>query len=540
MGPVGATGAAGAFGPSEPIPGAVLQRRVSAAIAQGAEMVSTGKEGYRFVNMSLLVYGASGLILSTTAGSTLWFNCGYGVHVANSTGVMFEGFTIDYWEPCFAQGTVKTTPVLAGAPSHSASAPTLQYVDVEFDTDHFLAPEGPFFPAASPGHAPPLWDTRSVTGPGPAPLVPPLSHISVKVAFWDPDTLLYSVHGNQMFVNATRLPGHPAHRLAFTGASVLGAVTPGTLVTVHFRLGLTDPSDPIPTPIRTPGGLTYLITNSSSVTTRGVTLHGGATESVVEGGGLGNHTYDRVRIVRRAGQIPVRLLAANADGFHSSCVRVGPTLINSEISFTGDDLLNIHSRMAIVLDPLSTTSANIIDSIGSSSPADYDDSTLMLQQALPGDQLSFFALKGLVPSGTSIITSLRRVSDPEVLQRAVNAWSEINAPPYSAHVGHDFGARVWTVNWSTPVATQAFQLVDLPRMRPHGSVVRNNSLHDSYMRFGLYDSPGATVQGNSFSRGFPMYVGESGAGWLEGPPEVDGVTVQDNVFVDCYGQFPIM
>lgn len=46
---------------------------------------------------------------------------------------------------------------------------------------------------------------------------------------------------------------------------------------------------------------------------------------------------------------PVRLLAANADGFHSSCVRAGPSLIDSEISFTGDDALNIHSRMSIVI-----------------------------------------------------------------------------------------------------------------------------------------------------------------------------------------------
>lgn len=54
-------------------------------------------------------------------------------------------------------------------------------------------------------------------------------------------------------------------------------------------------------------------------------------------------------MVRRPGRAPIRLLAANADGFHSSCVRVGPKLLDSEFAYTGDDLLNIHSRMSLVL-----------------------------------------------------------------------------------------------------------------------------------------------------------------------------------------------
>ena len=58
--------------------------------------------------------------------------------------------------------------------------------------------------------------------------------------------------------------------------------------------------------------------------------------------------YDGVKIVRRPGSTD--LLALNADGFHSSDVGIGLTLIDSEISFTGDDFLNIHNSMNIVCD----------------------------------------------------------------------------------------------------------------------------------------------------------------------------------------------
>ena len=136
---------------------------------------------------------------------------------------------------------------------------------------------------------------------------------------------------------------------------------PGDLATVHYRLGLANPSTLEPVKTGERGGLTYLVVNSSHVLTVDYTLHGGGTEAIVETGGNGPNTFRRVRVTRRpvnslAGYGPVRLLASNADGFHSSCVVHGPTLEDSEFAFTGDDLLNIHSRIDIVLQVLSATS----------------------------------------------------------------------------------------------------------------------------------------------------------------------------------------
>ena len=246
--------------------------------------------------------------------------------------------------------------------------------------------------------------------------------------------------------------------------------------------------------------------------------------------------WQDVFLGRRLDQQPLRLLAANADGFHSSCVRSGPTLERVELSWTGDDLLNIHSRISVVLEVLSETAAYIIDAEGVSAPGDYDVSTLMLEQTRVGDLALFFTLK-LEPVGNATVSSLQRTIDPAVVRRAKGAWSAINSPPYSQKIGHDFWHRVWLVNWSAPLPqplTQ-FALVDVPRLRNNGAVMRNCHLHDGYMRFGLYDSPGATVANNTFERSFSMNVGESGDGWLEGPPVVNGVLVEGNLFQDAVG-----
>jgi hypothetical protein len=48
------------------------------------------------------------------------------------------------------------------------------------------------------------------------------------------------------------------------------------------------------------------------------------------------------------------------------------------------------------------------------------------------------------------------------------------------------------------------------------------------------------IEGNTFERGFPLYVGESGDGWLEGPPVVSDVLVQNNTFRSFYsGKFAV-
>jgi hypothetical protein len=518
-------------GAAQRLPGRAVQAEIDRAIAAGAASVSVSDGEYLFTGASLRIVGGSNLHI-TGWGATLFFDCGYGVHIANSSTVTFEGFVQDYTRPCFAQGVVRSVSKPAGA---------TQYADIKFDLENFPSPGNRTeFPWAGGSGPPPL---------GRGGVAPPMNGISVKVTFWEPTTTRMIAHGNHLFVNATAAAAVPdssddpsVFRVGFTGAAIApGLVPPGSLATVHYRLGLADPASRQPVATGTAGGLTYLITNSSAVKTVNHSLHGGGTEALVEAGGAGGHVWQDVFLGRRPEHQPLRLLAANADGFHSSCVRSGPTLERVELSWTGDDLLNIHSRISVVLEVLSETAAYIIDTEGVSAPGDYDVSTLMLEQTRVGDLASFFTLK-LEPMANATVSSLQRTMDPAVVQRAKDAWSEINSPPYSQGIRHDFGHRVWLVNWSVPLSqplTQ-FALVDVPRLRNNGTMMRNCHLHDGYMRIGLYDSPGATVANNTFERSFPMNVGESGDGWLEGPPVVNGVLVEGNLFKDTVGGTPIV
>ena len=463
---------------------------------------------YDFANSSLRIFGASQLTLTASGPATLWFACGKGVHIANSSDVVFAGFTQDYTRPCFAQGVLQQL--------HQPDPETLQdaFADVEFDADNFPLPIGRWFPDRAP--------------PPPPASGPPASQITVKMTFWDQHTLRMIAPGNHLVNVSRNRGGGTVFRITYYGVVPnTTAVSAGSLVTVHPRLGLSHGTGK-------PGGITYLITNSSGVQTVNFTLHGGATEAIVEAGGEGAHTYRNVRLVRRKGRDPVRLLAANADGFHSTCVRVGPKLIDSELSFTGDDLLNIHSRMSLVLRPVGKTSAYIIDTAGSSSPGSYDESTFLFPEAGAGDSLAFWDLKTLAPAGSATITSAERCLDASVIAEARAAYDAITSPPYSQHIGHDFGTRVWLVKWDEAVAVERFAVVDVPRLRPMGAVIRNTLFHDAYMRFGLFESPGIIVEGNLFERGFPFYIGATGVGWLEGPPMVDNVTVRDNVARDFF------
>jgi hypothetical protein len=212
--------------------------------------------------------------------------------------------------------------------------------------------------------------------------------------------------------------------------------------------------------------------------------------------------------------------------------------------------------MSLVLQSISDGAAYIIDTLGTSSPADYDPSTLMLQQAVVGDTIAFFELGSLVPvSVDNTITRLTWVTDASIVKEAAAAAAEINKVPYSQHITHPFGTRVWKVEWKPSSSANSvgntrprarspslpkFTLVDVPRLRNAGAVLQGNYFHDAYMRFGLFDSPGMVVAGNRFERGFPAYIGESGDGWLEGPPLTADVTFANNSFADVYGPYPVV
>ena len=160
------------------------------------------------------------------------------------------------------------------------------------------------------------------TPPGARPLTsrpPTLSQTS----FWDNATLQLNHRGNTFFNLSQRLD---PLEVALHGDAIRYIVlmrdamnTPwppldaSTLVAVSPRLGLAHGSG-------RPGGRTVLLTNTSDMHILDLVVHGAASEAVVEAGGGGGNVYDAIRVDRPQTPQPF-LLAANADGFHSSEVR---------------------------------------------------------------------------------------------------------------------------------------------------------------------------------------------------------------------------
>lgn len=209
-----------------------------------------------------------------------------------------------------------------------------------------------------------------------------------KVALFDPATLFQSYHGNQFFNYSTALDSHGLYRICLQHP-IQGTLGPGLLTAIYPRIGLT-----------------YLLTNSSAIVTERLTIYGAGNMALVEDRGTCGHRWLGVQVVRRPGRQPTPLLASNADGFHSSNCRLGPTLINTTISYTGDDHFNCHNRLQ-VLWQADGASALLIDTEG--------DLTLPLVQ--PGETLSFYQLNTLRHLATGTVVSIDRITDPAILNQ---------------------------------------------------------------------------------------------------------------------------
>ena len=124
-------------------------------------------------------------------------------------------------------------------------------------------------------------------------------------------------------------------------------------------------------------------------------------------------------------------MALNADGFHSTSTGTGPTLLDPEISFTGDDHLNTLARMLVISKPLNTTAS----ATPATSLAMLDVSGVALD---PGDALSFYKLlPGKHPPrnpmlGAGLVRTSAPVTDPALIKQCHAASDAMGKPPFNA------------------------------------------------------------------------------------------------------------
>jgi hypothetical protein len=490
-----------------------LQRTLTAAAASssaagnpfspGRPLAVTVPPGrYTFSDTSLAIAGAANLDVNAH-NATFVFYFGHGLVVSDSANVSVRGPTLDADPPNYAQGTVTA-----------------------------VAPDGSGFVASfDPRFIPPDCSVQPFSQPG--------GLAGAKVMFWDARTRL-PLPATQNFMNGSSSAPHGS------GGSSDGAWR----IDVHNAFGPADAPNRARPPVGAlvtvfaRRGNTFALTNSSGCLAEDVTVHAGGNMGFLEHLGGGGHTYRRVAIVRRpaGGDGDVGgLMANNADGFHSDSVGRGPALLDSEIAFTGDDHLNVMSRMLVVCEAGNASDALVI----------VDVSRGGLAAARPGDGLGFYQLIGGPHPGVNPLMGRGVIAagaapelvadDAALVRQCDGAAAAMAAPPYSAHLVVSLqGSPVYRVRFAAPlppaVAATRFNLVTLERQSGGGALIRNSSFHDSCGTGGriILKARNATYEGNVAARfgGLHIYTEQE---WLEGDLGLGGVALRNNTFVDQRG-----
>ena len=316
-----------------------LQRAISAAVAAGDSALKIPAGDYVFSNTSLHITAARDLAIDAT-GVVFIFFYGFGMLLSDCRNTSVKGLTFDSDPPNYAQGKITevfATSELAGGTAFTA----------KFD-DRFIPPDTSVQPFSSPGGS-----------------------AGAKVAFWDPSTRRMSYQVNFLKTTSSESEPEDSWRVTLQHQQGDPGLRVGNLVTIFPRKGFT-----------------WQCSNCSAVKAVGVTIHAGGNMGFLETDGAGGNVYQDVAITRRPGS--AGLMALNADGFHSSDLGVGPTLQDSEISFTGDDFVNIHNRMKVVCAPV-TFKPPLRAGLAIVDPS----KSLSALQA--GDELKFYALMPGVP-----------------------------------------------------------------------------------------------------------------------------------------------
>lgn len=469
---------------------ALQQTVLSAAAQQGPRSLSIAPGEYMFSNVSLIVTNATDLAIDAR-GVTLTFYYGFGLRFINCRNVSVRGLILDSEPPNYAQGTVTE---LINSTTFAA----------DFD-DVFIPPD----PTAQP-----FSNAGGLAG--------------AKVRFWDPSSrlVLPGVNVNFMRASTPFPPGGSQWRIVIAHPVLTSSVPIGSLVTVIPRRGFT-----------------WDALNCSAMLADNVTVFAGGNMGFHEHLGEGGNVYRRVAIVRKPGGRG--LLALNADGFHSTDVGTGPTLEDSEISFTGDDFLNIHNRMLVVckrLDP--ELGAN-----GSSSLAIIDTSGGALAGVQAGAAIRFFRLlPGKVTRsnpqiGVGTVASATLSTDSALLQECRGATEAMQEPPYNARLVVNIASSpVFRVDFADPlpsgVTATRYNLANLESRSGANAIVRRNLFHDASGSGGriIAKAMNGTYVDNVALRfgGLHVYAEQE---WLEGDLGIRNVYLANNTLIDQPGGF---
>jgi hypothetical protein len=274
------------------------------------------------------------------------------------------------------------------------------------------------------------------------------------------------------------------------------------------------------------GGNALSVYGSASVAVRGVTLLGSGNFGVLEWGGEGAHTYEGLRIARAEGS----LLSTNCDGFHSFACGKGGALVDSEVSFTGDDLVNFHNRVALLLRSNAATGEVLLADVG-----DVVDHAGTVRRALadvgPGDALEVYQAGqlGAFVGTLRALGPLALEDDPDLLAEA----RALVATAIGAGRANPGAVAVWrgevrVAGAAAPLAVG--QALLFPRRASARGALRNVTATDVYDSCGRLQASGVEYEGCACARSYSGLSVQYDWAFLEGSRGLQNISVVGNAF----------
>ncbi len=260
--------------------------------------------------------------------------------------------------------------------------------------------------------------------------------------------------------------------------------------------------------------MAFKLQECEAVTLEGITVYSCPNMVFSEGNGEGGNIYRNCKVVRRPGT--KRLIASNADVFHSIKARKGPLIEGCEFSYACDDFVNIHSYFSLVLEAKSKKELIVV-------PFYRDD-------IAEGCSLSFYERKTAKPVAKAKILKAAPLNDPATIRAAKEIPERIKAMGEKA--GDFVSGRVYPflVELDAEVDAGALDYFSSSERIARGSIVRNNHFHDGFARGVIMRSEDFLIEGNLLERiGCSSIIVFTEQYCWEGPYSKNGLIARNRV-----------
>ena len=321
-------------------------------------------------------------------------------------------------------------------------------------------------------------------------------------------------------------------------------------------------------------GFSYVIANSSRVTTQDLAIHAAGDMALFEGDGGGGHVYRRLQVVPRNG----RIISSNADAFHSSDLERGPTLIDCHFKSMLDDFMNLQTTLLLgtnftsgstftIVHPHTSDQADDFGPHGESVTDQWYGTTEPLSNVRAGDELILYDPASFKEMGRVTAKSCSKLLSPATDQTSALAtraddlfttlqigekckgfscecepgvgmcWSGVTAQHYPVQ---RLRASVYSVeltkalppnrNQTGAIAAIPF-VVQIAKTQGKGAVVRDSLFEDSRGFFGRWKASDSVLRNSTFRGNVqPELEISLLPQFYEGPITIANVSIVSNSF----------